>query len=45
MTCWTLNVPLPKLRRAYEIQMVVTPAVIIGTFTRPDLQPFVQNEF
>jgi hypothetical protein len=33
MTCWTLSVPIPKLRRAYEIQMIVTPAVIIGMFT------------
>ncbi|OAL21134.1 hypothetical protein AYO22_08291 [Fonsecaea multimorphosa] len=32
MTCWTLNVPIPKLRRAYEIQMLVLPAVIIGLF-------------
>jgi NCS1 family nucleobase:cation symporter-1 len=32
MTCWTLSVPIPKLRRAYEIQMLVTPPVIIGTF-------------
>ncbi|EXJ81622.1 hypothetical protein A1O1_07687 [Capronia coronata CBS 617.96] len=32
LTCWTLNIPIPKLRRAYEVQMVVLPAVIIGLF-------------
>lgn len=31
MTCWTINVPIPKLPRAYEIQMFLIPPVIIGT--------------
>lgn len=32
MTCWTLSIPIPKLRRAYEVQMIVTPPIIIGKF-------------
>ncbi|KEF52007.1 uncharacterized protein A1O9_11997 [Exophiala aquamarina CBS 119918] len=32
MTCWTLSIPIPKLRRAYEIQMLLTPPTIIGLF-------------